>query len=72
MARNIFHGFIPINLPIIDPTSPPEPWKGTITNNIIPINLRGFIQLYLFEVFLPIFSILSMNFPINGIFFARS
>ena len=44
----------------------------TITNNIIPMNLNGFIQLYLLEVFLPIISILSIKFPINGIFFAKS
>ena len=25
IAKNVFQGFIPINLPTIDPTRPPEP-----------------------------------------------
>ena len=72
IAINVLIGFIPINLPTIEPTKPPDPWNGTITNKTIPINLRGLIHPYLSEELFPIFSTLIINAPINGIFFAKS
>ena len=72
IAKKVVHGLIPISLPIIDPTKPPDPWNGTITKRTIPIKRSGLIQEYLSDELLPIFSTFIMNFPINGIFFARS
>ena len=61
IAKKIFHGFMPINRPTIEPTRPPDPWNGTITKSTIPMNLSGLIQLYLLEDFLPMVSTFAIK-----------
>jgi len=72
IAENVCNGLIPISLPMMDPTSPPDPWNGIITKRIIPTNSRGLIQAYFDEDFLPMFSTFEIKRPTKGISLAKS
>ena len=72
MAKKVFQGFMPMSRPMMEATSPPDPWKGTMTKRMMPRNRRGLTQLYFCPVVFPLSSIVMMNRPMRGIFFARS
>ena len=71
-AAKFLFGEIPMALPRMVPPTAPEPWKGNITNTIMPVTEALSNQGKDVNIAFPFSWILVIPLPINGIFFAKS